>query len=171
MSEEVTETPLDVSLPAWLVMLCRIVAGIGGLVLMAAMLMTVISVTLRTVAGAPIPGDFEMVELGSAVVIACFLPWCQVSRGNVLVDFFTSRAGARTNHLLEAFGDLLYLLIGILLIWRMYHGVTELYGYNEQTMVLRLPVWPSAALMVPAFLLLIVTTFYTMIGHLKAARA
>ena len=71
----------------------------------------------------------------------------------------------------EAFGDLLYLLIGILLIWRMYHGVTELYGYNEQTMVLRLPVWPSAALMVPAFLLLIVTTFYTMIGHLKAARA
>ncbi|MDO5642663.1 MAG: TRAP transporter small permease, partial [Paracoccus sp. (in: a-proteobacteria)] len=146
-------------------------AVLGGLVLMAVMLMTVASVVRRGIFGAPIPGDFEMVELGSAVLIACFLPWCQVRGGNVLVDFFTMRAGARVNHLLEALGDLIYLLIGALLLWRMWHGVAEFRLYGEQSMVLRIPVWYSAALMVPAFALLVATTFFTMIGHLRAARA
>lgn len=160
-----------VDVPGWLVTLCRWLAVFGGLVLMAMMIMTVISVTRRSLFGAPIPGDFELVELGSAILISCFLPWCQVSAGNVLVDFFTTRAGPRLNHLLEAFGDLLYLLIGALLTWRMWHGVTEFYGYGEQSMVLRLPVWISAALMLPAFALLIVTTFFTMIGHFRAVRS
>ncbi|SDD34093.1 TRAP-type mannitol/chloroaromatic compound transport system, small permease component [Paracoccus isoporae] len=166
-----TEQAHEVEVPGWLVAMCRWLAGIGGLVLMAMMLMTVISVTRRSLFGAPIPGDFELVELGSAILIACFLPWCQISGGNVLVDFFTMRAGPRLNHMLEAVGDLLYLLIGVLLTWRMWHGVTEFYGYGEQSMVLRLPVWISAALMLPAFALLILATFYTMIGHVRAARA
>lgn len=170
-AELLTEQPHKVPVPGWLLVLCRWLAVFGGLVLMAVMLMTVASVVKRGVFGAPIPGDYEMVELGSAVLIACFLPWCQITGGNVLVDFFTMKAGPRFNHLLEAMGDLIYLLIGVLILWRMWHGVAELHGYAEQSMVLRLPIWISAALMLPAFAVLVVTTFFTMIGHLKEARA
>lgn len=169
-AEPLTEHAHPVPVPGWLVALCRWFAAIGGMVLMAMLFMTVASITRRSLLGAPIAGDFEMVELGSAIVVACFLPWCQITGGNVLVDFFTMKAGARTNHALEVLGDLVYLVLGILLTWRMWHGASEFRLYGEQSMVLRIPVWWVFTLVLPAMTLLIVTTFFTMIGHWREAR-
>lgn len=169
--EPLTEHAHPVPVPGWLIALCRWFAAIGGLVLLAMMLMTVVSVTRRTVLGAPIPGDFELVELASAVSVFCFLPWCQITGGNVLVDFFTMKSGPRVNHLLEALGDLVYLLIGALILWRMIPGALEFREYNEQTMVLRIPIWWSFTVILPAVALLIVTTAFTLLGHLREARA
>lgn len=166
-----TEHALPVPVPGWLAALCRFFAAIGGLVILAMMLMTVASVLRRTLLGAPIPGDFELVELGSAVAIFCFLPWCQVSGGNVLVDFFTAKARPRTNHLLEAAGDAIYLLIALLLAWRLFHGGMDMRQYGEQTMVLRIPVWWSFPVIIPAMALLVATCAATMVGHLRKARA
>ena len=112
-----------------------------------------------------------MVELGSAIAVFCFLPWCQITGGNVLVDFFTMKSGPRTNHLLEALGDLTYLLIGALILWRMIPGAMEFHDYGEQTMVLRIPIWWAFTVILPAMALLIVTIFFTLAGHLKEARA
>lgn len=161
--------PVDV--PGWISALCRFFAGVGGIVLLAMMLMTVASVTLRGVIGKPISGDYELVEMGSAIAIFCFLPWCQIAGGNVLVDFFTQKTGPRVNHLLEALGDLIYLLIAALLLWRMWHGAVEMREYGEQSMVLRLPIWISFIVIIPAMALLVASTAATMLGHLKASRA
>ncbi len=170
-ANDLSEHPRSVAVPGWLAALCRFFAAIGGLTLLAMMLMTVTSIILRGTTGRPIPGDFEMVELGSAIAIFCFLPWCQVTGGNVLVDFFTQKTGARVNHLLEALGDLLYLLIAALLLWRLSHGAMEMRQYNEQTMVLRLPVWTSFIVILPAMALLVATCTATLLGHLREARA
>lgn len=158
-------------LPRWLLIACRALALLGGALLMAMMLMTVASVLRRGLFNAPIPGDFELVEFTSAMLIPCFLPWCQAVRGNVLVDIFTMRTGPRVNHALEAAGDLIYLLAVILLTWRLAHGAADFRNFNEQTMVLRLPVWTSFAVILPAFALLIVTIAFTLAAHLRAARA
>ncbi|MCF3972224.1 TRAP transporter small permease [Paracoccus salsus] len=171
MVEQPTEHAHPVPLPGWLTALCRIFAGIGGMVLLAMMLMTVTSVARRSLLGAPIPGDFELVEIGTAIAIFCFLPWCQSTGGNVLVDFFTQTARPRSNHLLEALGDLIYLLIAALLLWRMVQGGMEMRQYGEQSMVLRIPVWWSFLLILPAMALLVVTTGATLAGHLRMARA
>lgn len=170
ISENPGEDPHPVPLPGWLVLGCRAVAGIGGAVLLAMMVMTVTSVAKRALLGAPIPGDFELVEIGSAVAIFCFLPWCQVTGGNVLVDFFTTRASARTNHLLEAVGDFVYLLIAALILWRLIPGGMEFRAYNEQSMVLRIPTWWSFLVIIPAMGLLVVSTMFTLIGHLRMVR-
>ena len=37
-------------------------------------------------------GDFEL----TGVAIAMYMPWCQLRRGNILVDFFTSRGSVGT---------------------------------------------------------------------------
>ncbi|MAN56433.1 MAG: TRAP transporter small permease [Paracoccus sp. (in: a-proteobacteria)] len=171
MSDDPTERPHPVPLPRWLSALCRWFAALGGITLLAMMLMTVISVTRRSLLGAPIPGDFELVEIGSAIAIFCFLPWCQSTGGNVLVDFFTQNASPRLNHRLEALGDLLYLLIAALLFWRMIPGGLEMRQYGEQSMVLRIPVWWSFIVILPAMALLVATCAATMIGHLGKARA
>ena len=165
------ETPGKVPVPRALVLACRIFAGIGGVTLLAMMLTTVASVTLRGTLGWPIPGDFELVEMGSAIAIFCFLPWCQISGGNVLVDFFTTHSSPRVNHLLEALGDLVYLMIAALICWRLVLGGMELREYGEQSMVLRLPVWWGFVVTVPAMGLLVLTCAATLVGHLRRARA
>jgi TRAP-type C4-dicarboxylate transport system permease small subunit len=117
------------------------VAVLGGLVLFALTLLTVISVVGRAAFSAPIPGDFELVELGMAVAIFSFLPYCQIVRGNVIVDLFTSRASPRTRALLDGIGNLLYTAIAALLTWRGAIGGLEIRSYHETTMVLQVPAW------------------------------
>jgi TRAP-type C4-dicarboxylate transport system permease small subunit len=122
----------------------RIATGValtGGLVLFALTLLTVVSVVGRALFNAPIPGDFELVELGMAVAIFAFLPYCQIVRGNVIVDLFTSKASGRTRALLDGIGNLLYTAIAALLTWRVALGGLEIRSYNETTMVLQVPVW------------------------------
>ena len=117
------------------------IALLGGLVLFALTLLTVISVVGRAIFSAPIPGDFELVELGMAVAIFSFLPYCQMVRGNVIVDLFTSKASARTKALLDGVGNLLFTAIAALLTWRVALGGLEIRSYHETTMVLQVPVW------------------------------
>lgn len=171
MTDQIDDRPYPVEMPHWLTRLCGIFAGIGGATLLAMMLMTVASVTLRTVIGKPIPGDYELVEIGSAIAIFCFLPWCQAVGGNVLVDFFTQKASPTVTHLLEAFGSFLYLLIAGLLLWRLIHGGLEMRQYGEQSMVLAIPVWWSFLIIIPAMILLTATCAASVAGHLKAIRS
>lgn len=169
MAKPIDENATPTNLPGWLLTLCRFFAGIGGVTLLAVMLMTVTSVVRRTVFGAPIPGDYELTQMGCAITIFCFLPWCQAVGGNVLVDFFTQNTGQQLNNFLEAIGDLMFLLIAALLMWRMYHGGLEAHEYGDQSMVLRLPVWWGFAIAMPAMGLLALTSFYTMLGHFRKA--
>ena len=117
------------------------VAVLGGLVLFALTLLSVISIVGRVALSAPIPGDFELVELAMAVAIFSFLPYCQIVRGNVIVDLFTTRASLRTRALLDGIGNLLYTAIAALLTWRVALGGMEIRSYHETTMVLQVPVW------------------------------
>lgn len=116
-------------------------AVLGGLVLAALVVMICVSIAGRALFSAPIPGDFELVEIGCAVAVFAFLPYCQITRGNVLVDFFTARAGPKRRAALDAFGNLLLTVIAGLITWRGVFGAHDLYRYNETTMVLAVPVW------------------------------
>jgi TRAP-type C4-dicarboxylate transport system permease small subunit len=124
----------------------------------------------RAVFSAPIPGDFELVEVGMAVAIFSFLPYCQIVRGNVIVDLFTAKASPRTQALLDAAGNLIYTGIAALLTWRGALGGLEVRGYGETTMVLRVPVWLGyvPAVLCLAFLTLVCA--YTVWRSLREAR-
>ncbi len=122
----------------------RLSAGLallGGLVLVALIVMTCLSILGRALFSAPIPGDFELVEIGCAVAVFAFLPYCQITRGNVLVDFFTARAGPRRQAALDLAANLVFTVIAGQITWRAVFGAHDLYRYKETTMVLGLPVW------------------------------
>ncbi|MGH7311303.1 MAG: TRAP transporter small permease, partial [Candidatus Rokuibacteriota bacterium] len=72
--------------------LARAFALAGGAVLVLITGMAVASIVGRAVLGTPVPGDFELVQVGCGAAIAAFLPYCQLRRGNIIVDFFTVRA-------------------------------------------------------------------------------
>ncbi|HEX6959278.1 MAG TPA: TRAP transporter small permease [Ferrovibrio sp.] len=120
---------------------CVALALFGGLVLAGVALMTVVSIAGRATFSAPVPGDFELVELGTGVAIFCFLPYCQFTRGNVFVDIFTAGLSPRAQSSLDFVSNVLYTLIAGLLAWQLLRGGLEMRGYQETTMVLQIPVW------------------------------
>jgi TRAP-type C4-dicarboxylate transport system permease small subunit len=118
-------------------------ALVGGLVLLGLVLLTGTSVVLDLLFGRPIPGDFELVEILCAVSAFAFLPWCQLSRGHVNVDLFTTRAPPALQRGLDALGSLLMLGLALLLLWRMSLGGMSYYDpyFPERTPILGIPLW------------------------------
>ena len=124
----------------------------GGAILAAITLMAVASIGGR-IAGRPIQGDFELVQLGCAVAIAFFLPYCQLERGNIIVDFFTVRCTARAQRSLDALGALLLAAVMSLVAWRTGAGTVAMKASLETSMIMSVPLWYAYALMTPAFAL------------------
>ena len=134
--------------------LCRWMAVGGGIVLALLAVMTVVSVLGRYFFGRPIQGDFEITELGCAVAIALFLPYCQLAAGNVVVEFFTGAAPPRLRRYLDVAGCLLTACVAALFAWRLALGGYDMLRYNDQTMVLGIPTWWAFAVVVPSLALL-----------------
>lgn len=134
--------------------LSRWFALAGGTVLLVITSMSVFSVFSRWLTGKPILGDFELVQMGCAVAVAAFLPYCQMRRGHVLVDFFTTGLSPRTRAVLDGLGALLLAACAALLAWRMGLGTVSLKDSGESSMLLGVPIWYAYLLMVPSFVLL-----------------
>jgi len=152
------------------------VALLGGLVLVGMAFVTVYSVIGRALERnlpdlallawwSPIRGDFELIELGTAVAITAFLPYTQMVRGNVLVDFFTAKAGPRAKAALATFANLVYAAVALLFTWRMAVGTHELYTatYTQTSMLLRVPLWWGHLVTTLFFALLSVVCLFTVL--------
>ena len=136
----------------------------GGLVLVALILVTIASILGRALFALPVPGDYELVELGVATAVFAFLPYCQMQRGHVVVDLFTMRAPPALRAALDRLGGLIFAGIAALLCWRLWLGGLDYRLYQETSMILGLPVWWG---FVPATFfcaLLALTALYTAFG-------
>jgi TRAP-type C4-dicarboxylate transport system permease small subunit len=133
--------------------LAVITAYLGGAVVSGVGLMSAVSIVRRTALGRPILGDFELVEMGIAVGGSLFLPYCQATRGHIIVDFFTMRAGPRTVGVLDRFGALLMAAMFLAVGWRTIAGAIDIAASGETSMLMRIPIWVGYAAMVPGVLL------------------
>jgi TRAP-type C4-dicarboxylate transport system permease small subunit len=147
----------------------RIFVMIGGISLTAAGFLTVTSVLGRYLFNAPIPGDFELVETACALAVFSFLPYCQLQKGNVLVDFFTYKLSTRTRGFLDSLSALIYTVIAVLLTWRLWVGGLDLLRTNEQTIVLEIPRAYNFLFIMPCMALLVVVCAYTIWHHYQSA--
>lgn len=149
--------------------LCDASAAIGGVILVAMAAMTVVSVVGRAAFSHPILGDVELVQLGCAVVVASFLPYTQFNRANIIVDFFTTGATARTQRRLDAFGTLLYTIVLALVCWRVAAGGIAIHEAQESSMLMNLPLWIPYALMVPGLALCVLIGAFQTLQLWRAA--
>ena len=133
--------------------LAKLCAMLAGLLLTGITLMTCASLIGRNTTGVTLVGDFEMTGLAAGAAIALFMPFCQLRRGNIIVDFFTSRLSDETNTRLDRFGALLLAVLFALLAWRTALGGLNSYATNSETQILGFPEWTVYLVMVPPFAL------------------
>lgn len=144
--------------------LARWVALLGGAILLGLVVLTCLSILGRQIAGflnsavvqqtapelaqtllgfgiGPVLGDYELVELGMAIAIFCFLPYCQLTMGHARVDLFLSSSTGTPARVLRAVTEALFTLALVLIAWRLAVGTLGRIDSGQTSYLLQVPLW------------------------------
>ena len=149
--------------------LTRLFAIAGGLGFVVLVIMSLISIVGRKIAAMPVPGDIEVMQMGTAVASAAMLAYCEMERHHLRVDFFTANISAALRERLDSLSHLLLALVALLVAWRTGASAASLKEAGETSMILAWPVWLVVAGLVPSFALLAVAGVYNAVRHWQAA--
>lgn len=155
----------------WADRLARACALLGGLLLMVMMVVTCVSVVGRNLLDHTIIGDFELTGMANGVAMALFMPWCQLRRGHILVDFFTAKAAPQTLQALDRAGALLLAVCMLALAWRTTVGGLSAHGNFSTSMLLGLPNWWVYAGMLPPLVVTVGIALLQALGPTSALKA
>lgn len=168
---------------SFMMTLARALAILGGLVLSALVVMTCLSIVGREInalmAGdwmqgaapglanwilglgiAQVKGDAELVEMGMAFTIFCFLPLCQITASHAAVDIFTAQLSGRVNRVLRMLAEVGFAAVLILIAWKLGKGTMAKFSNGETTWLLQIPFWWSYALSLVAAIVAAVVAVY-----------
>jgi TRAP-type C4-dicarboxylate transport system permease small subunit len=129
-----------------IVRLGTVLAFGGGVALLGIALLTTFSVLKRWLTSQPVPGDFELVSIGSGLAVLGFLAYGTLMRTNIMVDTFTTWLPRRATRLIDAFWTLVWAGVGTVLAERLWVGARETLRTGTTTMVLGLPTWWAVGL-------------------------
>ncbi len=129
--------------------LAKLCATLAGLILVFITALTVVSVLGRDVWGSAITGDFELVAVATGAAVALFMPWCQLKRAHITVDFFTQRASPTAQAALDRAGAVLMAVFMAVMAWRTTLGAHNAWATQSGTMMMGWPDWVTFALIAP----------------------
>ena len=145
----------------------RVVAILGGCLSIGTATLVTLSVLGRWLGFGSINGDFELVQMGVALSVFCFLPLSQARRGNIMVDTFTTWLPARVQRAIDAFWDFVYAGFMALIAWCLMNGARDAVASGLNSTMLGVPLWPVFAATVVLVLLLVATAIDTGIKLLR----
>lgn len=149
--------------------LSRLMAYLGGVMLLALIVMACLSIVGRTLNGTlhgdfaqgslkgfadwalalgigPINGDYELIEAGIAFSIFSFLPLTQITGGHARVDIFASKLSDRANAVLRLVTEIVFAAVILLIAVQLFGGLTSKMRSGQTTFLIEFPVWWAYAL-------------------------
>ena len=122
----------------------------GGLVLLAIVVLTCISITGRALLPldlgvGPIRGIYDMTEIGVAAAIFAFLPWAQFKDAHARVDLFQFAMPDALSHFLDLLFNIAMLVVAAVGSYRLYLGMLDKLSFGETTLIAQIPVWQGYA--------------------------
>ena len=136
-------------------------ALVGGFILIMIVCINVFSI-IGGIFLIPLQGDFELTQMGIAVAVFCFLPYCQLYKHNISAEIFTSRANIKTQLLLSIVASFVAFLFSILLVWRMYEGMSDQRAYSYTSTILQFPIWIAFLPIIFSLCLLAIASLITL---------
>lgn len=131
-------------------LLARVLAILGGLVLIVVVILNCISIIGRAfvpldIGIGPIRGIYDITEIGMAAAVFAFLPWAQYRDAHARVDLFASMMRAGLNNGLDLIFNLAMTFVAAIGTWRLYLGMQDKLSYGETTLIAQIPVWQGFA--------------------------
>ena len=150
--------------------LTRMLALIGGVLMLVTIAITIVSVTGRYAFSQPVPGDYELVELICAVGIFLFFPYTHATNSNISALFFTSSLPLRYQRALDVIHDVVFMLVAAMLTWRLAAGLADKFSTGESSMLIGIPLWWAYSFAVLSMALLTVVCVWRITAGMKALR-
>lgn len=138
MAEDSNETSGAPDLPERLL---QGVALVGGLVLIAIMLLVSASVFARYVVNQPILGDQELVEIGMSLVVMMAMPYAALRGAHIRVDILDGPIGRRGRFWGDVFARTVSCFVLFLLIRKTWDKAWDAHEYGDVTNMIEIPVW------------------------------
>lgn len=135
-------------------------AMVGGLIFLALIVMSLVSLIGRKLASAPIQGDIELMQMGVAVGSAAFLPLCTLHDHHIKVDALSGWLPQAGRDLLDALAQLLLFGVASLVAWRTALAAIDTMSGGEMSPLMLIPQWIPVALLVPSLLLFALCAAY-----------
>ncbi|MEL6617907.1 MAG: TRAP transporter small permease subunit [Pseudomonadota bacterium] len=165
--------------------LARASAIVGGIVLLALIVLTTLSILGRELSKLghamgegnwllalgvdEIKGTYELTEAGVAFAIFAFFPICQFHGQHATVDVFTAGLRGRALAGLKAFWEVVLAAVIVFITLRLYEGMLRYLGNGETTLFLQFPVWWAYGLSVGAAAIASLTAVYCAWARLAEA--
>lgn len=146
---------------------CKVMAFLSGVTLVILAFMSLWSIVGRSLFDKPLIGDYELVQMLSAIAVALSLPYAHWIGAHVIVDFFTANAKPKTNAVMDLLANLIMAFFSIVIAWRLWVGMLDLKANFDASMMLNIPTWWSYVPFVPAFALLALTALYAANENLR----
>jgi TRAP-type C4-dicarboxylate transport system permease small subunit len=142
----------------------------GGTIMIALVLMTAASAVSNLMFRRPFIFDYDLVKHGVAIAAFTFLPYCQLTYGNVTVDIFTERLGERAKAAMVAISSLIAACFALLLLRQMWFGMEDYIRYREVMISIRIPLWTAFPPALVSCALLFVAALITTAEGIKGTR-
>lgn len=156
----------------WLIdKISKTFAVASGLSLVAMALMSLRSILGRSFFDSPLLGDYELVQMFSAVAVSLSLPYANWIKGHVIVDFFTAKASPALNRWLDTGAQVLIAFFSAVLCWNTLRGLFDLKDTGDASMLLEIPTWWTYGPIAMSFAILCATALYAITHPTKGEQA
>jgi TRAP-type C4-dicarboxylate transport system permease small subunit len=145
-------------------------ALVGGAFLLIAAAITLVSVIGRYGFGAPVPGDYELVEITCAVGVFLFFPYTHAVDGNITADFFTAGLAKEWQRVLDIGNDVIFTLVAMLLTWRLAAGLVDKFNSGASTVLIGIPLWWAYSVAVLSMFLLVIVCLIRVVTEIGTFR-
>jgi TRAP-type C4-dicarboxylate transport system permease small subunit len=116
--------------------------GVGGLGILALMLLTVSDALLRSFANLPLAGANDFTQVMLVIVVACALPLCVAGGRAITIDLLVNLMPDSVRSVLHRFAALSGAIVLGYLAWRCFLNAREAAFFGETTMLMQIPFGP-----------------------------
>lgn len=149
----------------YLIMAGKTMAISGGMLFIALIAMSLVSIIGRKLGFGSVNGDIELMQAGTAVAATAFLPYCTLLGEHIKVDFFTENMRDSLKRPIDGVAEVLFAIVSGILVWRTILSAIATYESEEVTTLVSLPLWIPTALLVPGLFLMAVCAIYRAYAH------
>lgn len=122
--------------------LLRVLAYVGGAVLLGLVALVVFDILMRRVLHVPFLGGFEMTELAMVIIVALGLPYCAALGGHVSVDLFAKQLDRPALRWVNALVHLTGAVLLAIVAWRTVLHAIGSYRWGGATNMMAIPKYP-----------------------------
>lgn len=149
----------------YLILMGKAMAISGGVLFVALVAMSLVSIIGRKLGFGSVTGDIELMQAGTAVAATAFLPYCTLLGEHIKVDFFTENMRDSLKRPIDGVAEVLFALVSCVLAWRTVLSAIATHESQEVTTLVSLPLWIPTALLVPGLVLMAVCAVYRAYAH------